>query len=249
MNQTYTVVDTDRWYATWLELTKNIWTPHHITQSLRVFTQYAYLLRKGFRETYLVTWGNVLFQQVLPSNIIRAQVQIIADQILKEYWTNLKYLQIFVLASGGFVFGKMLFDALTKISPENLPRFFSIRTKSYEKGGGRSERGVEIDENSASHVDFGLHWDGINPQYYSRWLLYNEQLLRKAPALVLDDVLDTWHTILAVRQALWEIFDPDKIGTAFLVEKPDGLELPQDPRSPWAFNTSGIIVLGKPWLA
>ena len=76
-----------------------------------------------------------------------------AEKILNQYGHELGNLQIFVLASGGFVYGKMLFDALAKMSPKNLPRFFSLRTRTYE-GTSIAPSGVKVDTDSAYHIYF-----------------------------------------------------------------------------------------------
>jgi len=80
----------------------------------------------------------VIFQPILPEEVIQRRVQKMARSLTEHHNSNLKDLQVFVLANGGFIFGKMLFDALRGNDPENLPRFFSVRTTAYE-GINRSE--------------------------------------------------------------------------------------------------------------
>lgn len=248
MQTSCTLVDENRWYLTGVEFPSWVVGLRNRVGTLSNFMNFAEPQTKWMKEMWATVWENAIFQRILPHTILERQVQVQAAQILEHYGSDLRDLQVFVLASGGFVFGKMLFDALTKMSLENLPRFFSLRTRTYE-GTNIAPWWVQVDTDSAFHVHFHLPWDGSMPENFCRWLLHNEQLDSRAPVLILDDVLDSGRTIETVKHGLGEIFREESIGTAFLVEKPSWLKTEKDPRSETAFNTSWVIVLGNPWLA
>lgn len=244
----YTLVDPDRGYIPNIEIPGWLIGRQQDIAGISNSTGHVQVSTEWFKNISQKVWESAMFKRILPQNVIQHRVQSMAHSLIAHHGSDLKNLQVFVLANGGFIFGKMLFDALSSIHPENLPRFFSFRTATYE-GTNISEKWVRIDTNSASHVDFALKWDVTEPRTYQRWLLYNEQLSYTSPVLILDDVFDSGHTIDAVIKHLSRIFPQESIGTMVLAEKPSGLVLPRDPRSPKAYNSSGVVVLGTPWLA